>query len=108
MMFNTNRFIKPKFALATTVQCEVYRQLTNLGIQVEAEYKALKCRFDLVVVKDGEIVAIIETKKAYVKPGPPRKGRQFQKYASFGIPLIYTLGLEQVADTIEEVKKLIK
>lgn len=100
-------FVVPRYPSATTVQCEVYRQLSNLGIQVEAEYKFNGCRFDLIVVKAGKIVAIIETKKTYVKPGPPREGRQFKKYASFGIPLIYTIGLEQVANTIEEVKKLL-
>lgn len=101
------KFIAPKFESATTVQCEVYRQLANLGIQTEAEYKTSGCRFDLVVIQDGKVVAIIETKKAYVKPGPPREGRQFKKYSSFGIPLIYTLGLGQVPDTIEQVKKII-
>lgn len=101
------RFVKPRFPSATTVQCEVYRQLTNLGIRVEAEYKCNGSRFDLIVIRDGKIVAIIETKKRYVKPGPPREGRQFKKYSTYGVPLLYTIGLEQVADTIKEVEKLL-
>ena len=56
-------FIQPRFSSATTVQCEVYRQLSNLGIEAEAEYKVNGSRFDLVVIKNGRIIAIIETKK---------------------------------------------
>lgn len=104
-LFDASVFTRPKFASATTVQCEVYRQLSNLGIEVLAEYKSYGSRFDLVVIKDGKIVAIIETKK-YAKPGPNR-GKQYEKYKSYGIPLIYTRGMEQVADTIQEVKKLL-
>jgi len=93
---------------AGEVQAEVYRQLVNDGIKVAVEYKYLDCRFDLVVVKGSQILAIIETKKAPKVNKKYTSVKQLNKYSRFGIPVIYTRGLAQVSETIKEVKKILK
>lgn len=108
-MFDTTKFVKPKNENATQIQCEVYRRLKDLNIEVYVEYKSYKSRFDLITVRNNKIISIIETKKKKLKGKPcAYDNRQREKYMAFNIPLFYVIGMEQVNEIIEQIKILHK
>lgn len=96
-------YVKPSTHNATTVQCEMYRKLINNGIPVEVEYKIKGSRFDLIVVKNGKVIAIVETKKATKNH---KLGKQYKKYSSYGVPLFYVRGMIQVSGTVKQLVNL--
>ena len=62
------------------------------GIFLEMEYSYKKCRFDAVLVRSGEILAIIEFKN-WENIGRAREEtretpKQFTKYLAFGLPVL--------------------
>ena len=87
------------------IQAECYRRLRNLGIEVYLEYKHRNCRFDLVVVENGEIVVIVEIKnhQRHYDPARTFKTKQFKKYSSLGIPLVYCLSWDELEKTISQI-----
>jgi len=90
-----------------TIQAECYHRLRLLDIESHMEHRHENCRFDLVIVKDGNILAIIEFKnyaRDYSHRKRLRNSKQFQKYSSYGVPVIYCRKMEEVDQTIEKIK----
>jgi len=115
------QFVSPRNLPSAEVQAEVYRRLRALGIECHLEHRIpgaagyrktwRTCVFDLVVVFDWKIVAIVECKRRLVDDAD-RDSRQRTKqaaaYRQFGIPLFWCFGWEEIQKTVEEVRNLLK
>jgi hypothetical protein len=109
-------FISKKMTEAN-IQAECYHQLRLLGIKSCLEYKThtkdgKECRFDMVVLKEindqYHIIAIVEFKNNrkeydYIISGH----KQYAKYSSFDIPLIYCRRREGIPETVDKIVQLI-
>jgi hypothetical protein len=95
----------PKKVSEFEIQAELYSLLKDEeGYDVRGEVRVddrkqpkgyRQCRFDLVVYEDKVAKFIIEVKDR--KPKNFNKNtRQFKKYSSFGIPLFYCFGLDEI------------
>jgi len=101
------------------IQAECYHQLRLLGIKTCLEYKTRTadgqgCQFDMVVLKEleynqYEIIAIVEFKnhKKEYDFIEAMKTKQYYKYSSFGIPLIYCRRREELQSTVDKIVQLI-
>ena len=62
------------------------------GIYLEMEYQHENCRFDAVLIRRGEILAIIEVKNwaniDCARRKTKKTPKQFEKYLSFGLPVL--------------------
>jgi hypothetical protein len=86
---------------SANVQAELYRRLRARDINCRLEYTYQNCRFDLVVIVDGYIVALTECKNTKTKLFPNKNGRQYKKYSLFGLPLLYCLNMDEIDDTVK-------
>lgn len=80
------------------------------GIYLEMEYRHKNCRFDAVVVRKGEILAIIEVKNwqtiKHARTKTKTTPKQLKKYLSFGVPVLVLWkvgGLKQVYQKIKNI-----
>ena len=94
-----------------TIQAELYHRLRLLNIDCILEYPHLApdnrmARLDCVIVKDRQIVAIVEIKRR-TKGYDYQNTRQFKKYSSFGVPLIYCFGYHQIDETIKKIQEIL-
>lgn len=103
-------------AAEANIQAELYHRLKLIGIKSYLEYQHKEpgnrgCRFDLVILKQfedyPEIIAIVEVKnRAHPERGINTNSRQYKKYSAIGLPLIYCLSMDQIEQTIEEIKSV--
>ena len=93
---------------SANVQAEFYHMCRNADINIRLEYRADHCRFDLVVYNDNyDILAIIEAKNKSTKNAQINKsGRQYKKYNSFGVPVVYLMNFADLEKKFNFVKKL--
>lgn len=107
------KFIKPRRLPEANIQAEVYRQLRNQGIKCCLEYRiyieSMNChiRADVVIIQDGDIIAIIECKSRKEDGEPNKSGRQYKKYKELGIPFIYCMTFKQVPKIINKIISLL-
>ena len=102
---------------ATEVQAEIYRQAKNRGWDVRLEVacgvdhtwvgarRTKSCRFDVVLMKDGQMAAIVECKRgndSSLWAGSRRRGR----YAAHGVPVLFA-GPEIIAEVIQHLAELL-
>lgn len=103
------QFIPPKRLHESNIQAEAYRQLRNNNIKCCLEYTIhckefnSKVRSDIVIIEDGQIILIIECKSRVKKLEPNFKGRQYQKYQSLSIPVIYCMNFTQAKNIADKV-----
>ena len=86
------------------LKMELGKWCSRSGIRLHFEYRHKNCRFDAVVVRNDEILAIIEIKKWTRAQAVHRTKKitpQFDKYSKFNVP-VYVLWC------FEEVKPLVK
>ena len=107
------KFIRPNRLHEANVQAEVYRQLRNNDIKCCLEYR-IHCpkyncivRADIVIIRDGLITAIIECKSRKSDKKPNYSGRQYKKYKSIGIPVIYCMDFKQAINILDEIQDFI-
>ncbi len=92
------------------IQAEIYSRLRAIDIQCCLEYKIwinslqASSRADIVIIRDGYIIAIIEVKSRKVGSKPNKNGRQYQKYEAIGIPFIYCMCSEDIDSVISWVR----
>lgn len=58
-------------------------------------------RFDLIIVKESTILAIIE-----IKPENSKAKSQLNRYSAFGVPVLLCSGESQIDKTFNEIRKL--
>lgn len=102
--------LKPKLTEAK-IQCELYRQLTNLGYDVWPELpinigQDKKLRADLAVFKGEEFIVLIEVKKRNKKP-IRMESAQFKKYEATGQPFTYCRSMDEIDQTIQYIGSLV-
>lgn len=100
------RFKVKKYHSAN-IQAEIYHQCRLEGIDCYLEYSVGGCRFDLITIKDGDIISIIEC-KSYLNPKKRAKINtvQLEKYRRFGVPVLVAVRMDDVEKTIKEIKRL--
>ena len=106
------RFIRPKRIPEANVQAEIYRLLRNKGIKCCLEYRVEvpeynnHLRADIAIINGDDIACLVEVKSR--KNGKINKeGRQYKKYISLGVPVIYCLSFKEVGHCVDEISKLI-
>lgn len=101
MIFN------PKNISESLIQCELYRRCFEEGIDVYPEYSCevngRRCRFDLVIILDEEIIMIIEV-KSRSSNYKIHRGKQYEKYKQTGLPVIYCTNLEMIENTMNRIR----
>lgn len=89
------------------IQAEVYHRLRLAGIICYLEYKHQNCRFDMVIIKGDVIVLIVEFKSRIRHIGRINtKGKQYQKYTAFDVPVIYCTNKSEIDDTVRVIKRI--
>ncbi len=96
------KYIKPKKLAEANVQAELYRQLKNNDIDCVLEYAVhvplLNCgmRIDVIIISKGEIIAAIECKSRGADRTINRRGRQYRKYQTLGVPFFYCMNIDEI------------
>lgn len=102
---------KPKKTSEANIQAEFYKQCVEAGLQCFLEYKQRGqagqrgCRFDAVIHKEGQIIAIIEVKNP-MRPSKYdwSKTNQYKRYHSYGIPVFLIKGMADIPGTIAKLR----
>ncbi len=101
-------YIKQRRIHSMNVQCELYRKAVMCGLKPIVEYKYENCRFDVVMVYNDQIFAIIEVKN-YVRPYfVPPVTKQMDKYSQLGLPLFLCRSFQDVDYIVAECVRLQK
>lgn len=100
------------------LQAVLYNNIKNIWIEVRWEFTDYSiwerfnykkwfqtCRFDILIFKDWISCAIIEVKRPWRKV--KEYWRQYIKYKSYGMPLIYCNSFEDIEPTIDKIKNII-
>ena len=100
------------------IEAECYHQLRLLGIKSYLQYRTYTkegetCIFDMIILKETdnkayEIIAIVEFKnhsKHYDYKNTSAT-RQYKKYSSFNLPLIYCHRREEIQETVDKIVQL--
>lgn len=89
-------FTEPRRLPEVNIQAELYHQCKLRGITCFLGYRVKRpgehtCYFDAVILKDNRIACIVEVKSHLERYTVPRsrKTKQFRRYSSFGIPVLY-------------------
>lgn len=104
------KYRRPTMPTEGQIQAEFYRKCRNNGIEIHLEYYDQGCRFDGVVVRGESVVAIIECKRQPKnKPRKPstHEDSQRRRYGSFGVPLVWVRGLDDIERAYAEVRAII-
>jgi len=100
------------------IQAECYYRLRLLKIPCCLEYiiknpktKNKYYRLDIAILKkvnkQFHIIAIVEIKnRTYPENGINKNTRQYRRYSSLGLPLIYCLNSIQIDKTIKKIRKV--
>jgi len=87
------------------IKCLLFSELLKFGFEVVAEVKINFSRYDLVVYDGSEPVVGIEVKNRPAQT-PSKHGRQYRRYESNRLPVIYCMGLRLIDDTVEQVQAI--
>lgn len=121
---STDADIIIKYPLAPTefdIQYRLYsdieflcQQLDN-GSEVKSEVTVymddtIRCRFDIMIFKNGQAVCAIEVKKSkYLSANQDQDEKQITKYKMFqrcaGVPVLWCKGMDEIDKTVEAIKK---
>lgn len=106
------RFLPKDRIAEANIQAEAYHQLKLLNIPCYLEYKVDNCRFDMVLVSKDRfhILAIIEFKshgEKRLKRNPGiTKGKQYNKYMQYGLPLLHCTTMRGIPDLIKSCQEV--
>ena len=103
------KFTPPTKIPESNVQAEIYRQLRNRGIKCCLEYR-MECakysrhiRADIAIVKEDEIICLVECKSRKVGAKLNINTRQFNCYRSLGVDFFYCLGWHEIKTTVNKI-----
>lgn len=106
---------KPKRLSEANVQAEFYMACRRAGMGCFLEYSARwmnppgRGRFDAVIHKAGEILAIVEcksTRKAKERHIKFPASRQFARYQEAGLPVFLVACMAEIGPTIAELRRV--
>ncbi len=108
-------FWREKTYTEANVRFEICYLLRELDIEFSLEYKLTKfevdrrgckrgCIFDIVIVRNNEIIGIIEVKRSASRP--VEKTTQIVRYEHFGVPVFRVCGMPDVGAAVEFAKAL--
>jgi hypothetical protein len=91
-------------------QIEFQRKCRAANLTCEIEYAAKgvdkDCRFDAVILRDGELAVILEFKK-YIGREPRTDTKQLERYGSFGVPIFLIKRDDDLNDVVSELLKFL-
>lgn len=92
-----------------SVQGEFYHRCRLADIPCYLGYKYEHSVFDCVIYdKDTKQILCLVEIKSYINPiKEAHKGKQFNKYSQYKIPLFYILRLEDIDLTIRKIQELL-
>lgn len=98
-------FIQPYRLSEVTIQAEIYLRCKKYGIKCYLGYKYNHSIFDVVIIKDKNIIGIIETKSYYsLKKEPNYQTKQIKKYLKYNLPVLVCGRIEQIDKTLETIQ----
>ena len=99
-------FKQRRRAHSVNVQCEFYHRAKQNGLTPFAEYKHLNSRFDIVLITNGYIFAIVEIKN-YLDPNRGHRNvKQLNKYKGYNTPVFLCRNFDDIDPIIERCKEL--
>ena len=100
------KFISPKSRKSAVWQAKFFSEIEKRGIQCELEYRVDRLVIDAVVVKNDEIIALVEAKRTPCKNNRWWKTKQCERYSKLGIPVFLINSQESVDKTVQEIEKI--
>lgn len=103
------RVLEPNAPSEFEVQAYLWNALREAGLNARGEVKTIfngraVCRFDIAIFKDGELSAIIETKKSPIRHKSSWEDtRQGKRYMQFGVPVHLVYGLDQAKALVAQM-----
>ena len=103
------KFIPPRRLPEANIQAEAYRQLRNNNIKCCLEYRIYipdfnsYIRADIAIIKDDEVILLIECKSRKRNKSPNKDGRQYKKYKSLGIPILYCMDFKEAQNILDDI-----
>ena len=103
------KFIKPKYKAEANLQADFYHQCKTVRLYPYLEYSYQGCRFDCVVIDDGEIIAIIEVKRI-PNDNTEKTKRQLEAYNYFSnnTPVFLLTHNDEIHTIISKIQKIRK
>lgn len=108
------RIQKPKTPSEFEIQAELFWKLKAAGLDVHGEVvwehrtkqgtikRCEKCRFDIVIFKDGAASEVLEVKDGKVRhKSGVEQTRQGKRYTRYGVPVTFIYGPEGAAQYLE-------
>jgi hypothetical protein len=105
-------YIPPKFPSANMVTIKLCHALIESKILFDVEYNIPDkigmrgARFDVIIIHNGNIVGIIETKRNPTISPRVKKTKQIERYEQYGVPVFLCRGEGLVQEALEFSKKL--
>lgn len=91
------------------IQAEFYHLCRLAGIGCRLEVRLARTRADAVIIRHGQIVALVEIKKYRRESGEERfeKTKQAAKYRSIDLQLFVILGMRGVPGAVKHIREFI-
>lgn len=102
-------FLKPQYPSEANLQAEFYHQCHTVHLFPYLEYSHQGCRFDCVVVDNGEIIAIIEVKRLN-EAESTKTQKQIEKYNYFSdnTPVFLLVRKDDIHKIIAKIQQIRK
>ena len=108
--YKSNKLLKQDIIKMTegTIKSEIYHQLrlNNIDSRVEMSLRKIHSRVDIGVLKNDELIAIIEVKNYKSNKPFNYNTRQIRKYSQLNIPVLGCCSYENISDIIKQIKIL--
>lgn len=107
------KFFTPKYRAEANLQADFYHQCRTVGLHPYLEYSYQHCRFDCVIVDNGWIIAIVETKPSPKHGRNRQTERQLETYNYFSentpiFLLTSNADIHKIIAKIQRIRKTLK
>jgi DNA-binding MurR/RpiR family transcriptional regulator len=94
------KFENPERITEANIQAEFYHQCRLKGVECYLEYKHEQSRFDAIIIKNNDVVLIVEFKSYKTDKKGKTKTKQLDKYRQYGIPVLLITRMNQIEQVI--------